>query len=215
MKVLLGKRQSDVHPTIITELIGDNCPVHIDVGTGSGRLMLKKALKSPNGFYIGMDSSAACMTESSVKAEKYKKKKQLGNILFIVAPIEAPPKSLLGIADSVSVILPWGSLRNGIVKADPQILYNLRKLGKTGTALEILVGYEERFEPTEMEKHSLPALSHEYFHSIIPAYKNAGIIVRKIKEVGNGELKLMESDWAKKLAYGGKRIMYSLYCEYI
>ena len=212
MKVLLGRQQNDIEPEVLAERIRGHFPVHIDIGTGSGRLMLKNAGKNPNGFYIGMDPCAVSMYESSVKAAKHKKKTGLDNLLFVIASIEAAPRGLYGIADIITVIMPWGSLRDGIAKACPPVLDSLRKLGKPGSALEIIVGYDEKAEACEIKKRSLPALSRGHFDALAPAYRKAGIVIDGIGIVGNGELKLIESDWAKKLAYGASRTMYRLDC---
>ena len=215
MKVLFGRRQIEIGLEGLAERIRGHSPVHIDVGTGSGRLMLKHASKNPDGFYIGMDPSAQSMHENSLKAAKRRKKLELENLLFVVASIEARLDELAGTADRITVILPWGSLRDGIAKADFLVLSNLRKLGKPGSAFEVIVGYDERSEPVEMQKRSLPALSYEYFSAIAPVYRNVGIEIHGIDVVSSCELKKMESDWAKKLAYGGSRTMYRLNCTYI
>jgi 16S rRNA (adenine(1408)-N(1))-methyltransferase len=215
MKILLGKKQNEIDSENLNKLIGNKSPIHIEVGTGSGRLILKNSKINPNGFYIGMDASAASMYENSVKAAKQAKKSKLCNALFTVASIEAPPKGLYGIADIITIILPWGSLRNGIVKACPLILGNLRKLAKLDTAIEIVVGYDEKTEKHEIERHLLPTISHEYLNSLSYNYLNAGIKICEIKSIANKELKLIESDWAKKLAYGSKRTMYKIDCKCI
>lgn len=214
MKILSGKQQKEIKTSELTERIQGRFPVHIDVGTGSGRLVLKRSCNDPGGFYIGMDPSAESMHENSVKAAKRNKKTGRDNLMFVVGSIEFVPDGLAETADIISVILPWGSLRDGIVKAEFRVLSNLRKLGKPGSALEILVGYDEEKESREMEKRLLPALSREYFKALAPAYRNAGINIHGIKVLRNDELKTVESDWAKRLAYGGERSMFRLDCTY-
>lgn len=214
MKILFGKQQKEIETGDLAERIQGHYPVHIDVGTGSGRLVLKQSCKDPSGFYIGMDPSAESMRENSVKAAKRNKKTGLGNLMFVVGSIEFIPDGLAETADIVSVILPWGSLRDGIVKADFQVLSNLRKLGKPGSKLEILVGYDEIKEPREMEKRLLPVLSRLHFCSLAPAYRIAGINIHGIKVLLNDELKTIESDWAKRLAYGAARSTFRLDCTY-
>ena len=51
-----------------------------------------------------------------------------GNVLFVVAAIEAPPAELLGAADEVSVLFPWGSLLAGVARAEHETLANIRTL---------------------------------------------------------------------------------------
>ncbi len=212
MKVLLGKQQREIETGELAERIRGRFPVHIDVGTGSGRLVQKLSCKDPGGFYIGIDPSAEGMHENSVKAAKRSRKTGCDNLVFVVGSIELIPHELAETADTISVILPWGSLRDGIVKADPIVLGNLRRLGKPGSKLEILTGYDETKEPRQMEKRLLPALSREYFSALAPAYRDAGINICGIKVLRNDELKAIESDWAKRLAYGAARSMYRLDC---
>jgi 16S rRNA (adenine(1408)-N(1))-methyltransferase len=215
MKILSGKRQKEIASDEFAERLRGCFPVHIDVGAGSGRQVLKLSEKNPGGFYIGMDPSAGSMRENSVKAAKNGKKSRPDNLLFAVGSIESVPDELAGIADIISVVLPWGSLRDGIARADALVLGNLRRLGKTGAALEILIGYDEKSEPHEMEKRGLPMLSQGHFKSLAPMYRNAGIELRGIEAIGNDALKSIESDWAKRLAYGKARTVYRIDCAYI
>jgi 16S rRNA (adenine(1408)-N(1))-methyltransferase len=215
MKILSGKRQKELKSEELNERIRGRYPVHIDVGTGSGRLVLKHSAIDPGGFYIGIDPSAESMVENAVKAAKRLNKTAPDNLLFVIGSIEFVPDELTGIADVVSVILPWGSLRDGIVKGDLRVLSNLRRLGRPGSTLEIFVGYDGKIEPCVLEKRALPILSRDYMHALAPAYRNAGIAFRSIETVGNDGLKAVESDWAKKLAYGRQRVIYRLDGVYV
>jgi 16S rRNA (adenine(1408)-N(1))-methyltransferase len=215
MKILSRKRLCDIDLAQLTARIGGRCPIHVDVGTGSGKLILESAKNNSEGYYIGLDPCAERMYENATRAAKQEKKQAFTNLLYVVASVEALPEELSGIADTVSVILPWGSLRDGIAKAEPAVLANIRKLGKPGTVLTIFVGYEESREPLEMVKSALPVLSRDYFKALTPAYSRAGIRIRRIETIGNNELKHLESDWAKKLAYGVPRQFIKLEGVYI
>ncbi|MDR0326508.1 MAG: class I SAM-dependent methyltransferase [Oscillospiraceae bacterium] len=211
MKVLSGKKATILPQGDFHSYLARFATVHIDIGTGSGRYVLKNAQKDPCGFYIGVDPVAAQMAENAVKAQK----QRLYNVLFVPASVEGLPAELDGVADAITVCLPWGSLRDGIVKADRAVLGGLRFPGKPGAALTVWVGYDGRREAGELRRRGLPALSEEHFAGLSAEYRAAGICMQRITVIGNAELQKLESDWAKRLAYGPPRRMYRLDCRYV
>ena len=44
------------------------------------------------------------------------------NALFVVAAAEAPPRELIGLADEVRILFPWGSLLRGVLGQDNRLL---------------------------------------------------------------------------------------------
>jgi 16S rRNA (adenine(1408)-N(1))-methyltransferase len=209
MRILSGKKLIDISQNDFHERYARFDAVHIDIGTGSGRFVLKNALRNPECLFIGVDPVAAQITENAVKVQK----QRLRNALFAVASVEELPPELTGIADAVTVCLPWGSLRDGVVKADPVVLNGLSGMGKPGAAVTIWVGYDERREAAEMEERGLPGLTAEYFKGLKEGYQAAWIELLRVSVLGNTELREMESDWAKRLSYGQPRKIYRLDCR--
>ena len=214
MKILINKTQHEMKKHQLQSRISGFQAVSLDVGTGSGRTVYNNAVKNPTTYYAGLDSCAAGMFENSVRMAKVEKKRKIANALFVVSSIENPPAELFGTADTITVILPWGSLRDGIIKADAQVLNNIRLLGKEKTQLFILTGYDQIIEPSVMTSRELPILSVDYFKDVAPQYNEHKIKLLDVKAVDNNGLKQIDSDWAKRLAYGTKRTMYSLSFEF-
>lgn len=210
MTCMCGKNPLEMDAAQLGALTDGYAHIHVDVGTGSGKLVLAHAKRNPECFYIGLDPSRGSMAENAVRAAKQKRQQGLFNLLFVVAAIENPPRELDGIAGSVSVVLPWGSLRDSIVKAAPQVLQNLRRLGRPGTTLAVLVGYDEGREAQEIGSRALPPLSAGHFKRLAPLYRENGISLRKVSVIGNDALKEVDSDWAKRLAFGRPRQTYRL-----
>jgi len=215
MKILIDSKIYEITKIQLYEQIGDKNPVCIDVGTGSGRFVLSKAKLNPSGFYIGLDPVPDNMKKNSLRARKLIKKTGISNLLYTIASVEAIPRELENLSDIVTVHLPWGSLRDGIILCDPVVLSSLRKLGKPGTQLFIIIGYDENNEPLEMEKCGLPVLSEQLFVNLSNKYQKAGIKMLSVSVLDNDALKSIETDWAKRLAYGSLRQMYKIDCEYI
>src|SRR5690242_18865169 len=87
----------------------------VDVGTGDGRYARAIATERPDWLVVGVDALAEPMEEIA-------RKTKLANLLFVRASIESLPSELRGVADAVSVMLPWGALLEGVVLADENVL---------------------------------------------------------------------------------------------
>jgi len=92
--------------------------VIVDLGTGDGRAVLAAAAADPRALVIGLDADASAMAESSRRAARPARKGGLANALFVVGAAELPPVELCGIADTVTVWFPWGSLLRGVLGLD-------------------------------------------------------------------------------------------------
>jgi 16S rRNA (adenine(1408)-N(1))-methyltransferase len=118
--------------------------VTIDAGTGDGRAVLATAAREPATLVLGLDASAAAMTESSRRAARAERKGGLPNARFVVAAAEAPPDELAGVAHLVTVRFPWGSLLRGVVGSDDAVAPGLAGLVAANGALELLLAPIER-----------------------------------------------------------------------
>jgi 16S rRNA (adenine(1408)-N(1))-methyltransferase len=84
-----------------------------------------------------VDANAAAMAVASRRAAAAPRRGGLPNALFVVAAAEALPPELDGLADTVTVHFPWGSLLRGLLRADPAVMTGLTRLmrpGATATA---------------------------------------------------------------------------------
>jgi len=100
----------------------------VDLGTGDGRFVTATAAARPDALVIGVDANAAGMAEASRRAARPAARGGLPNALFVVAAAEAVPGELEGIADEVTVNLPWGSLLRGAVALDDAAAAGIARL---------------------------------------------------------------------------------------
>jgi hypothetical protein len=84
--------------------------VSIDIGTGAGQAVLRRAREHPAELVIGLDADARAMSDASRRASATERRGGLPNVIFLAAAVEELPGLLSGTADRVSVALPWGSL---------------------------------------------------------------------------------------------------------
>ena len=73
-----------------------------------------------------------------------------------------------------------------------------------------MTGYDQNIEQSELIKRDLPVLSVDYFKTIAPHFYKYKIQLNDVKAIDNNGLKQIDSDWAKRLAYGKERTMYEL-----
>lgn len=212
MRVLEGKKQIELGREALCALAAPFTAVHIDVGTGSGRFVLRHSARRPDTFTIGLDAVAAAMQEAAVRLRKAARKRGGAGALFVVAAAEALPEELFGLADSVSVHLPWGSLRDGLVRGEEAMLGALRGLAKPGAALEVLLGCDQR-DGAVMAQRGLPALSLAYFEAQRARWRRAGLALHTVRALDNTALRGFDTEWAKRLGHGRPRTTYLLCCR--
>lgn len=150
---------------------------------------------------IGVDASAEGLREPSRRAAGKPARGGLANAMFGVLPLERAPGELIGLVDSLSVLLPWGSLLRAVALPEAEGLARLRGLCKPGASLQIVFGYGPGDPPAVQ---ALPGLQEEArATALVQAYARAGFTVtaRATSREAVGEL---PTTWAKKLAYSDR-----------
>ncbi len=184
-----------------------NKKVTVDIGTGDGRFAYKMAKNQPNDFVIGIDPAADNLTYAD-KIIKKPAKGGLSNIIYVIANAFDLPDELNNLADEIYINLPWGSLLEGLIKADEILLTNLKKIGSKNRpcTLTMNLSYSILYEKDEMQRRQLPLFNEEYIEKfMIPTYKNQGINLTGYTLLSNQDLKNLETQWAKQLGFGRKR----------
>lgn len=213
MKILKGNRIENIDINELKNMLGVYKSIIIDIGTGDGSFPYRKASKDKESLYIGLDSAADNMINSSIKAGKKAARGGLNNLLYVVCNALDIPEELKGLADRIHINLPWGSLRDAVVKGDGELLQGIRRMSKKHSSLDVYVTYDTLYEAREIMNRQLPQLSLDYINTHLkPRYKYCGININKAEICSNDSLKGLETQWAKILAYGRKRDIYHLSC---
>ena len=213
MKAIFKKESRELSPSEWIAIKKNYQRVYVDLGTGEGEYAFRQSQKMEEILFIGIDSCQAMMNDYALKAEKRAKKQHLNNLLYVVANAESLPEELTECADKITINLPWGSLRDGIVKGCPVLLSNLKRISKSDTIIEIFITYSKDIEATEIENRDLPSLTNTYIKETLgPLYRNSGIEIKKVKTLNNKELIQLDTKWAKKLGYGKPREIFFISC---
>lgn len=171
----------------------------VDIGTGDGKFVHQLARENPDRFVIGIDPSQGSVERTSAKIYKKPAKGGVKNALFVLSDVLNLPEELNGLANQVYINFPWGSLLEGVLKADKTILGSIRRICKQAAVVEVLLslGHEDNI--------SLPELSAGYFLNLKPGFSESGFELAETKKLANEDLRQYPSSWAKKLSHGKVR----------
>lgn len=212
MLILQGNKMVEASTAELLSRVDAFKSVHIDIGTGDARNIYRLAVNNPDILYIGIDPAKDNMFEVSKKISKKPTKGGLSNVLLVVASVETLPDELTDIASSLSVLFPWGTLLEYIIRPSEEMISKMANVAKNGAGFEFLATYSDMYEEGEINKRGLPPIDIDYFISknYVTALKNAGFCVKDIKEYDNEYVKQYNSLWAKRLAFGRKRSFFQI-----
>ncbi|WIV11840.1 hypothetical protein [Proteiniborus sp. MB09-C3] len=213
MKILVGNQIIEINKYEFKNIVKQYNSVAIDIGTGDGQFIYKRAKSNAGELYIGVDSSIDNMRKYSIKTTKKPSKGGLNNILFVVGNVDDLPNEMTATADKITINLPWGSLRDGLVKGEEIVLSNIKKISKVKAEIDICVTYSTKYEKREIHERELPILSIDFIKTHLKKqYMAYGINIEDAYIWDNNMLKSLDTKWAKKLAYGKEREIFYLKC---
>jgi 16S rRNA (adenine(1408)-N(1))-methyltransferase len=176
--------------------------VSIDLGTGDGRLPYRLAREAPERLFVGIDANAAGLIRFSGRAVRA----GLPNVLYVRAAVERLPSALAGVADRVSVVLPWGSLLAAVAGRSAAVLQGVRALCQSGARLTVVLGLDPARDRAEILRLGLPPLTDARFGDDLGVgYAAAGFSLISVRPMGRDQLARLPSTWARRLAHGGDR----------
>jgi 16S rRNA (adenine(1408)-N(1))-methyltransferase len=168
----------------------------VDLGTGDGRFVLQAATARPDVLAIGVDADAASMADAARRARRGGR----ANALFVIAAAEALPPELDGIATSLTVHFPWGSLLRGLLQADTRMIGGIARVTRPGAEVRLLLSVTERDHIA-----GLPCLDQATADHIGRRYAAHGLELRRARPATPDDLAASHSRWARRLAAGVRR----------
>ncbi|MEZ0106279.1 16S rRNA (adenine(1408)-N(1))-methyltransferase [Catenulispora sp. EB89] len=204
LKVLAGKKLTDLDPAEWAGIRAAAERVLVDVGTGDARTAYRQAIAHPEWLVVGVDPAWQRMTETAVRAARKPAKGGAPNLVLVNSAIETVPAPLHGVADKVTVLMPWGKLLRGVVLGEDDVLSGLRSVAKAGAPLEISIGTSIWRDPIPLEIRDLPELTPETVDStgLADRLAGSGWKVADVRLVPHTDLDTISSSWARRLGSG-------------
>lgn len=104
---------------------------------------------------MALDASHAGLIDPSRNAAKSAAKGGTPNALFVVGSAQELPGPFAGCANSVSVLFPWGSLLQAVLRPDPEFLDRLHATCAEGARIEVVTAVHPEADASELARLGL------------------------------------------------------------
>jgi 16S rRNA (adenine(1408)-N(1))-methyltransferase len=175
----------------------------VDVGTGDAHFAYHLASERPDWLVIGLDAIDTPMGEIAYKAARKPARGGRANLVLLRAAVEKLPPELHAIADEVDVLLPWGALLEGIVRARADVVDGIAALARPTAVVKVTLNGEIWLDSTPARFEDLPVPTPEYVATTIePEFRRAGIDIGAARYLSAAEAKALPTTWARRLGHG-------------
>ncbi len=145
------------------------------------------------------------MAEASRRAAKPESRGGSPNAMFVVAPAEAPPPELLGIADELTINFPWGSLLRGALALEGAASTGIAGLLRPGGRLTVLLSVTDR-DGLAIGAFDAPGAA----EALAIRWAAHGLRLEGARLASIDELDATRSSWARRLRAGRDRPAWKL-----
>jgi 16S rRNA (adenine(1408)-N(1))-methyltransferase len=186
MEIIRGKHASFIDSAQLTKIMAGADSVHIDIGTGDGRFVRHIAGANPSCCAIGIDACRENLHELSRRVSP--------NALFVIANAQALPPELHGLASTISINFPWGSLLEGLLSNDSALMVGLALIAQPNATLEV-----------RLNSGALAECGWSFeagVERVREVLMSSGFNLRPSITLTAGDLRSCPTTWAKRLAYG-------------
>jgi SAM-dependent methyltransferase len=169
----------------------------VDVGCGDGRHTLRWAEREPDALVVGFDAETTRLDRVLAVARR----RRLGNLLFVGAAAERPPPVLAGRAAGIAVIMPWGTLLDGVLGANEPVLTAVLGLGAPGATLDAVVNCRPWDAPSSVDRKlaATPEPTPELLDRLTRRYAELGWRLDPPAWLGDAEARALGSTWASRV----------------
>ena len=187
METICGTRSLSLDRAALAKRLCAYREVAVDLGTGDGRYVRQLARREPDCLVIGIDLCRENLREVSRRAP--------ANALYLIADALALPAELAGVATRISINFAWGSLIQGLLRAELGLCDGLRILAvSSGARLDIKLNERSLAVagwPLDDAEQQLRANLH-----------TAGFPLESCAVLDRVALRDCQTSWAKRIAHG-------------
>jgi hypothetical protein len=174
--------------------------VVVDIGTGSGRAVVRRAAREPGTMFVGIDAEASAISEVSRRAARSTARGGLPNTLFLTAAAEEMPGPLTGTADSITIALPWGSLLRAVLEPGSAAFTRISATAKPCAQIEVLISSTGGDAASEGL-----VLDQPFAASLARRYGASGFRVEECRPASAADVVRLSSGWGKRLGIPERR----------
>jgi hypothetical protein len=131
-------------------------------------------------------------------------------VVYVRAAVEELPAELAGVAERVTIVLPWGSLLAAVARPSVPVLRRVRGLCRSEARLSVVLSVSAR-DRAEATRLGLPPLDGEDLATQLSGgYGEAGFALTAVRPLTLDELVRWPSTWARRLAHGRPRSVFQI-----
>ena len=139
---------------------------------------------------------------------------EVRNLICIAEPLASLATELAGVADRVTVILPWGSLLRAVAAPELLSLRYIANLCLPDASVEIVFSYDEQRGARQAILLPAAAVDEVHIATLPSLYREAGFQIVATDRLSERELADYQTTWAKRLAFGRTRKVWRLRAKY-
>jgi 16S rRNA (adenine(1408)-N(1))-methyltransferase len=160
--------------------------ITLDLGTGDGKFAFHYAQTFPRHFVIGVDSCRENLRDHS--------RARLTNLLFVIANAQSLPHEFNELISHITINFPWGSLLQGLLNGDSNLLRELRSISRVNTMIDIRLNGGALTEAGTTLERGTKVI----YNNLL----QAGWQLKTPSLMDSCALRKFPSTWAKRLAFG-------------
>ena len=172
--------------------------VLVDVGCGDGRHTVRWAEREPTALVVGVDSETTRLDRAVTSARR----RRLPGPRFVTWSMGEPLPALAGRCAEIAVVMPWGSLLDGILGADEAVLRSVLALGAPGARLTAVVNVRPWDAPASVDRKlaATPEPTPEHLAGLAGRYAELGWRLDPPGWLTEAEARALGSSWASRVA---------------
>jgi SAM-dependent methyltransferase len=182
--------------------------VAVDVGCGDGKYALRLAQRDPDRLVVGVDPETTRLERTLTTARK----RRLSNLLFLGWSMDAPLPVLGHAVDEIHVVMPWGSLLDGVLGGNDTVLSHVLDLGRPGATYEAIVNCRPWDAPAAVDTKlsSTPVPTEETLAKLVEVYGQHGWGLDEPRWLDESEARAVGSSWVSRVVSARRAMLLRL-----
>jgi hypothetical protein len=168
-----------------------------DVGCGDGRHTLRWAERQPAALVVGVDSETTRLDRALAGARR----RRLHRLLFVTWSMAEPLPALAGRCAEIAVVMPWGSLLDGVLGGDDAVLRSVLALGAPAAELTAVVNVRPWDAPASVDRRlaATPEPTAAHLAGLTERYAVLGWRLAAPSWLTEPEARALGSSWAARV----------------
>ena len=158
---------------------------------------MRWAEREPAALVVGVDAETTRLDRALTAARR----RRLAGPLFVTWGMGEPLPALAGRCAEIAVVMPWGSLLDGVLGGDETVLRAVLGLGAPGAVLSAVVNVRPWAAPASVDRKlaATPEPTPEHLAALVDRYAALGWALAAPVPLTDAEARALGSTWASRV----------------